>query len=95
MSAATTLSALSSIIHSAALNIESRFASKGLSFPSLDLPFKADGAQGEAEAFLGDPSVVEDATALLEAAVRLIACVKLPQTSVFNAGLSVSTKPLV
>jgi hypothetical protein len=76
----SSLSALLSLISSGIADIESAYAANGAKFPSLDEPLRPDPMEGK---------VVAAANLVVAAAAQLIATVRPPPLSVFEAGAQV------
>lgn len=76
MAAISPISALSAIISSAVANIDAAYAAQGVTFPSLDEPFRPSPMDGK----------VQDATNLIiAAAAQLIATVRPPPLTLLDA----------
>ncbi|TFK45739.1 S-adenosyl-L-methionine-dependent methyltransferase [Heliocybe sulcata] len=81
---AANLLLLADIISSGVKSIDTIYSDQGKVFPSLDQSYTLDSA----EALRNDPRVQEACITIAAAAFQLIATVRQPQTSVFNATCS-------
>jgi len=85
---ASPLSALSSILSSGLATIESTYAKRGTTFPSLDEPF-------DLTAFEDDAKLMETVDHVIAAASQVIALVKPPRRTILEGAFSVSVEYVI